>query len=257
MSFQSTPHDVSLYVTSPLTKSERRITPTWTLADLKKKLQPVTGIPSEFQTLELKVLRADGSRQSMSMVGEGEIVGKWLSSAEGKVEEIAVQDSRPPSAQFQLPPEGSVPKYVLPIETYETLPSSVLAWKKSNKLGRFDPNKADPAVVEEEKIQSGMKECEERKISTNSRARIVSEPIKRGNVAFVGPIPELPGGGIWIGLKLDEPVGKNDGTVKTETGEVKRIFECPGAKYGVFVRPERVEVGDWDELGLDEEEEEI
>jgi tubulin-specific chaperone B len=31
----------------------------------------------------------------------------------------------------------------MPAETYETLPSSVLAWKKANKLGRFDPHAAE------------------------------------------------------------------------------------------------------------------
>lgn len=39
---------------------------------------------------------------------------------------------------------SSVDKYELPAETYESLPNSVLAWKKNQKLGRFDPNALSP-----------------------------------------------------------------------------------------------------------------
>jgi tubulin-folding cofactor B len=73
---------------------------------------------------------------------------------------------------------------------------------------------------------------------------------RRGTVKFVGPVPEIPGVGAWVGIALDEPTGKNDGTVKGT-----RYFEC-GANCGVVVRPGRVEVGDFDvidEFGSDEE----
>jgi tubulin-folding cofactor B len=57
---------------------------------------------------------------------------------------------------------------------------------------------------------------------------------------------------VWIGVTLDEPTGKNDGSVAG-----KRYFECE-QKCGVFVRPERCEVGDWkvlDEFAEGDEEE--
>lgn len=50
-----TARDVSLYVTSPTTSSERRITPSWSLTQLRKKLEPITGIPPHAQQLTLKV----------------------------------------------------------------------------------------------------------------------------------------------------------------------------------------------------------
>jgi tubulin-folding cofactor B len=39
---------------------------------------------------------------------------------------------------------SSVDKYEMNPETYETLSDSVLAWKRNQKLGRFDPNAASP-----------------------------------------------------------------------------------------------------------------
>ena len=91
------------------------------------------------------------------------------------------------------------------------------------------------------------------RIDIKSAARCILNPgnTRRGTIAYVGLVPELPGAGPWIGVKLDEPTGKNDGTIRG-----KRYFEA-SANQGVFVRADRVEVGDWGELGLEDNLEEI
>jgi tubulin-folding cofactor B len=72
---------------------------------------------------------------------------------------------------------------------------------------------------------------------------------RRGEVAFVGEVPELGSGGYWAGVVFDEPVGKTDGTTKTGN----RYFDAPGSKYGGFIRGKNLEVGDFPEKDIMDE----
>ena len=86
-------------------------------------------------------------------------------------------------------------------------------------------------------------------LSVNGRVRLLPESdARRGTISYIGLVPEIPGIGVWIGVTLDEPTGKNDGSVKG-----KRYFEC-GSNYGVFVRPERCEAGDFPALDMGDED---
>ena len=80
----------------------------------------------------------------------------------------------------------------------------------------------------------------------DARCRVGGSDMRRGRVAFVGDVAEIPGVGPWIGVILDDPVGKNDGSVAGT-----RYFEC-SQSCGVFVRAEKVEVGDFVPLKIDE-----
>jgi len=46
--------DVPLFVISDYVSSERRITPSWSISQLKAKLEPITGIPPSCQRISLK-----------------------------------------------------------------------------------------------------------------------------------------------------------------------------------------------------------
>ncbi|KAL3433163.1 CAP Gly-rich domain-containing protein [Aspergillus tetrazonus] len=264
MSFQPTPTDVPVAITTPSTSSpsdeprlhsERRITPTWTVQQVKAKFETMTGIPPSSQKLRLKT----PGRADQWVDGDDTIIGEWGLT---RGCEIEVHDTRPQAARVNFTDLSSVEKYVLPTETYESLPNSVLAWKKSQKLGRFDPNALSPVEAMAEQARKDKEEVEKRDISVSKRAIVLpSSPphVRRGTIRFVGPVPAIPVPGvdietvdtsalpIWVGVELDEPTGKNDGSVNG-----KRYFMCPN-RCGVFVKPEKVQVGDFPPLGLDDE----
>ncbi|KAF9731892.1 cell polarity protein alp11 [Paraphaeosphaeria minitans] len=47
--------DIPLQISSASSSSERRISPSWTIAHLKTRLEPITGIPASCQQLTLRV----------------------------------------------------------------------------------------------------------------------------------------------------------------------------------------------------------
>lgn len=51
----TTARDIPILITSTASSSERRITPSWTIAHLKTKLEPVTGIAPAYQNLTLRL----------------------------------------------------------------------------------------------------------------------------------------------------------------------------------------------------------
>lgn len=166
----------------------------------------------------------------------------------------------------------------MPESTYETLPNTVMAWKKAQKLGRFDPNAPTAQGLASERQAHDTALVQAKNIAVGQRCRVGADDGRRGVVRFVGEIVGLGGereaGCVWVGVELDEPVGRNDGSVKVEVvvergegaeaetekkTELRRVFECKD-KYGVFARPEKVEVGEqWSVLDdlMNEDMEEI
>ena len=249
------PADISIQIISPSSASERRITPTWSISHLKTKLLPITGIPPSSQRLWLQSTSSSSSSPtpgglSISSADEDATTLESFGIARGHV--VFVEDLRPEAARPNLTDlsKEDVPKYTLPAEEYEKLPSTVLSWKKNQGLGRF----AKDADVKREELVGGHEAtARERGLEVGKRCRIGGEDERRGEVGYLGSVEQIPGtGGWWVGVRLDEPVGKNDGSV----GGTK-YFDAKGSKRGVFVRPERVEVGDFPALDDLEELEEI
>ncbi|RDL38503.1 Cap-Gly-containing protein [Venustampulla echinocandica] len=244
--------DIPLLIASENSSSERRITPSWTIGQLKAKLEPVTGIPPLSQRLVLKL----GGQQSTPIEAADEENTQLSAFPLAPYAEILVTDIRPPGLRPNYNDASKVEKYTLPTAIYETKTDSVLAWKKANKLGRFDP--AAPSIIEA-RLASYAKDISDRGIEVGKRCRVGGDDTRRGAVMYVGEVEEIAketgdgGLGQWVGVKFDEPVGKNDGSLGG-----KRYWGKEGdGKFGVFVRPERVEVGEFPMLDDLEDMEEI
>ena len=61
----------------------------------------------------------------------------------------------------------------------------------------------------------------------------------------MGKVSDM-GEGYFVGVQLDEPFGKNNGSFNGV-----KYFECL-SKYGMILRPDEVNVGDYPELDIDE-----
>ncbi|KAK6825181.1 tubulin cofactor B [Apiospora arundinis] len=239
--------DVPLQVVSENSASERRITPSWSISQLKTKLEPMTGVPPSAQRLVLKT----SSKETVVIEARDEDNTYLASFPLAPYAELQVIDTRPAGQRPNYTDTSGVEKYVMPADEYEKKTDSVLAWKKAEKLGRFNP---DAPSMEQAKIDAFLQEIKSRHIEVGKRCRVGGEDTKRGEIKYVGDVKEIPGAlGAWVGVQLDEPVGKNDGSI----GGTRYWGQESTMKHGVFVRPERVEVGDWPVLDDLEDMEEI
>jgi len=162
--------------------------------------------------------------------------------------EIFIKDSNPysMSANGALEDLSLVEKYEMDDETYDKREKSVRVDKRREAAKKAAERAANPPPPREA-TPDDKKEQWLARFGVGARAQLkVGE--RRGEVKFFGPIPKTEGS--WVGIELDEPHGKHDG---------KNIFECVKTpNYGVFVRPDNVDVGEFperdpfDELSDDE-----
>ncbi|KAH9608160.1 hypothetical protein KSS87_011421 [Heliosperma pusillum] len=118
-----------------------------------------------------------------------------------------------------------VQKYEISEEAYQKRQGTFRKFKE--KLPHQDPSSTSAKVGDRCQVQPGD---------------------KRGVVKYVGQAENL-GPGFWVGIQYDEPLGKHDGMVRGT-----RYFDCPQL-HGGMVRPDKVQVGDYPERDLFEEEE--
>ncbi|KAK8741564.1 hypothetical protein OTU49_002269, partial [Cherax quadricarinatus] len=158
---------------------------------------------------------------------------------------IHVTDNSKKMGEFE--DVSKVEKYELSEEEYSKRNESVRAFMVKNKLGKY--NEEEQQKLEEQKRALEREEEEKAsKITVGSRCevKVLGEPTRRGEIMYVGKVHFKPG--IWVGVKYDEPHGKNDGSIGG-----KRYFDAP-MKYGGFTRPACCEVGDFPELSYEDDE---
>lgn len=136
---------------------------------------------------------------------------------------------------------GEVQKYEMSDAVYNARTDTVREMKRKAGI----PVKGEKVQKEEEKEPVGYN------IGDRCEVEFKDKTHHRGEVKYVGKVKDTKG--YWIGIQMDEPVGKNDGSCNGE-----RYFQCLD-KYGLFMKAKNVTVGDfppvdWEKELLDDDE---
>ncbi len=197
------------------------------LYEVKETLSRKFGTLPEYMKLKLK--RTNGEEQPLTDFDEERTL------KELKIEDmdtIHVHDLNPNSTlvQTNFDDVSTVKKYEISEEDY---------MKRSNNARKFKQKLMNDSNYKSmiESSQGPTYEEEASQIEIGSRC-LLGDGFRRGEIKFVGMIKEM-GHGFWVGVKLDEPLGDSNGSVKGN-----QFFQCED-KYGVIVRPDYVKLGDF------------
>lgn len=240
MEVQSHRLDLTVTSTTKGFKSLQRLERSSSILDLKCKFEMVTGIPAGSQKLQV----FDSGDKFVCVLDDNDAkLGKFDVSDNYRIHVTSTEPAGVASTYggiIDFNDTSKVEKYELDEESYDNMKGTVRDFKRKMKMGRF--NEEDMAKQEAEKLeklqkQSELQEEKLKNLSVNSRCKVSvpKTPSRLGSVRFLGKTQFSEG--LWAGIEYDEPVGKNDGSVKG-----KRYFECKD-RYGGFVKVEYVQCG--------------
>jgi len=210
------------------------------ICQVKDKVSSHTGTPVSSMKLQLR----NSSGQTIAVLEDESKKLGYYSPEDGHVIHVIDLDPFSASANGWLEDTSLVEKYTLSDEAYAQRENTFLKYKEA-KL-REDPTwtvQKDMAMRRgetynpPEELPENYGEDGALQIHVGERCE-VSPGARRGEVKFVGKVEGLPCG-YWIGIQFDEPVGKNDGSIKG-----KSYFSCAHL-HGGFARPENVQTGDF------------
>ena len=139
-------------------------------------------------------------------------------------------------------------RFELTDEEYAKKKGTLKEFKIQNKLGKYSEQSNDLNEAKQKmaqlKIDSEKSAIEAMKVGDRCKVNAPGAPTRLGAVMYLGPIDNKTG--YFVGVKYDEPLGKNDGSI-----DGKQYFDCP-PKYGGFLKPEHIICGDFPEENFDE-----
>lgn len=177
---------------------ERRFPSEIKMEELKNRLELITGASAS--TMEL--IFSDTSGNLIDNYDNNKCLQDFIRPGAENRLRLNVKGSE----IVQLDDLSNVPRYVMSNDKYSERNDSLLAFKMKNKLGRFAETKTK-------------EECEgdsvsHIKIGDRCQVMVKETQPRRGRVMYIGKIGNLPGK--FVGVRFDEPYGKNDGTFENK-----------------------------------------
>ncbi|WFD45292.1 hypothetical protein MPSI1_003974 [Malassezia psittaci] len=224
---------VWVYAPSTQVLGQKSLSFTLSTTQLEDKLEKITGIPPTTQRVSIYT---ENDVQDGGQLGHAHLCAMpHCEPNDLPMEKWGIQDGmmlRVDDARGQVfGDEDAVEKYEMSDDAYASRPDSVRAFKQANKLGRFADDALRPDTLQYDPALKVGARC---KIARDDQFE------RRGEIAYVGHTKIAPG--IWVGVRYDEPVGKNDGQVQGV-----RYFDAK-PKHGGIVRPAMVTAGDFPAL---------
>lgn len=216
-----------------------------TVGALKERLHAVVGTSPEHMVLQLK----DRAGAVVKSLQPDDAPLAALGVPDDA--HVHVLDTDPLQSAARLHDVSQVEKYTISEEAYS---------KRKDTFREFKKHHLQHVVADEEakrlqRAEAEAKEAELAKgVAVGARCEVATGQRRRGTVMFVGPLRHAEDAEcVRVGVKLDEPLGKHDGTVRGV-----RYFACP-PKYGELLKPSELRVGDFPEIDpfADDEEEDV
>lgn len=258
---------VNVFISSNCTSftSEKKFAKDLTIADLKAKLELITGASSASMSITVfdsKDNKVCDLHENSALLGSYHVDSGMR---------LHVVDTNKTKDEFEN--LANVQKFEMSKEEYSKRDDTVQSFLKRNRLGKYNEEELKKMEEEKNKLEQEEKQmADAMKVDDRCEVKAPGAMTRRGTVRFVGKVHFKSGRlkmiimyqygmsiktldcsvlGYWVGVQYDEPLGKNDGSV-----DGKRYFTCP-EKYGGFVKVSHVTVGDFPEEDLDVSEDEM
>ncbi|KAM9989018.1 hypothetical protein ACTFIY_005047 [Dictyostelium cf. discoideum] len=209
------------------------------IKDFKEKLYRFVGTEPKYMEL---ILRDENKVNDICKIDDDD---KTLGSYEPKDGmNVHIIDKDPNNFVSELQDISKAPKPVISEEDYNKREGTYKKWKEENQLKKENDTTATTATTTTTTTTTNNTTDNEIEIKVGDRCKVISDDPtnydeRLGKVQYVGTVEFSSG--VWIGVELDLPLGKNDGSVKG-----KQYFQC-SPKYGCFAKPKNVLVGDYPE----------
>eukprot|EP00792_Barthelona_sp_PAP020_P003900 TRINITY_DN1744_c0_g1_i1.p1 TRINITY_DN1744_c0_g1~~TRINITY_DN1744_c0_g1_i1.p1 ORF type:complete len:247 (+),score=70.80 TRINITY_DN1744_c0_g1_i1:37-741(+) len=200
--------------------AEVRFYHSFTIGYIKEIVSNKTGTSISHMRLILR----DRDNNDLCTLDDDDMQLGFYSPMDGMILHCVDSDKTSITNEIAFTDISTVEKFEISEAEYEKRNDSFRAFKRRN-----------PKMFE--------KKCNEEEIVAPSDWKVgdrveIKPADHRGTIRYIGSVSGLNDGD-WIGIELDEPFGKNDGSF-----EGKRYFDSDKG-FGIFLRPKRVVVGDF------------